>query len=87
MSTCKRSASNASIASMEDVNRFGERVREARSACGWTQWQLAVRAGIKPMEVSNYERGVSRPKMDRQVLLAQVLGVSTAWLVFGVGER
>lgn len=78
------SDSNASVHSMTDVNGFGERLRERRRELGWTQQELAKRMDIGPMEVSNYERGVSKPKNERSALMAQVLGVSTAWLVFGV---
>lgn len=71
---------------MSDVDKFGERLRERRAFNGWTQLELSRRMGIQPMEVSNYERGANKPKNERAVLLAQVLGVSPAWLVFGVGE-
>jgi transcriptional regulator with XRE-family HTH domain len=71
---------------MDNVDKFGERLREKRTAKGWTQLELAKRMDIAPMDVSNYERGAKKPRNERALLLAQVLGVSSAWLVFGVGE-
>lgn len=82
--TCVPSAHGASVVGMADVNGFGERLRERRLQLGWTQQELAKRMNIGAMEVSNYERGVSKPKNERSAMMAQVLGVSTAWLVFGV---
>ena len=37
-------------------------------------------------ELDQLHRVRNKPKNERAVLLAQVLGVSPAWLVFGVGE-
>ena len=48
--------------------------------------ELARRMAIGPMEVSSYERGAHRPRMQRLAMMAQVLGVSTSWLLFGEGE-
>ena len=71
---------------MDNVDKFGERLRDQRVAKGWTQLELSRRMGIAPMDISNYERGAKKPRNERALLLAQVLGVSSAWLVFGVGE-
>lgn len=86
MNTCNSMPSRDITEAMEKVDGFGERLRHQRKAKHWTQLELARRMGIAPMEVSNYERGASKPKLERAVLLAQVLDVSTAWLVFGEGE-
>lgn len=77
-------STNATVGTMDDVNGFGKRLRERRAALGWTQHELAKRMDIAQMEVSAYERGVTKPKIERAVLMAQVLGVTSAWLVFGV---
>lgn len=83
---CKPMLNSDSVAIMDNVDKFGERLREKRTAKGWTQLELAKRMDIAPMDVSNYERGAKKPRNERALLLAQVLGVSSAWLVFGVGE-
>lgn len=83
---CKPMLNSDSEAIMDNVDKFGERLREKRTAKGWTQLELAKRMDIAPMDVSNYERGAKKPRNERALLLAQVLGVSSAWLVFGVGE-
>lgn len=40
------------------VERFGENVRAARKAKGWTQEELAHESGLAAVQVSRIERGV-----------------------------
>lgn len=43
---------------MEDAPvKFGENVRAARAARGWTQEELAHRSGLATVQVSRIERG------------------------------
>jgi transcriptional regulator with XRE-family HTH domain len=49
------------------VVSFGQRVREARLARGWTQEDLSRETGLATVQVSRIERGV------REVRLATVL--------------
>lgn len=83
---CKPMLNSDSVAIMDNVDKFGERLRDQRVAKGWTQLELSRRMGIAPMDISNYERGAKKPRHERALMLAQVLDVSSAWLVFGVGE-
>jgi len=83
---CSPMPDSASVSAMDSVSKFGERLRDRRVAIGWTQLELSRRMGIAPMDVSNYERGTKRPRGERAIIMAQVLGVTPAWLVFGVGE-
>lgn len=54
------------------VQRFGENVRAARRAKGWTQEDLAARTGLAVVQVSRIERGV------REVRLTTILRLATA---------
>jgi transcriptional regulator with XRE-family HTH domain len=59
---------------------IGQRVRKLREARGWTQQQLADRAGLTNDTISNYERGGRRgqkaPSLPTVKAIADALGVS-----------
>ena len=55
------------------MTRFGEAVRSAREARGWTQLDLAVRAGASQRAVSSWEKGVSEPGEATKRAVAAVL--------------
>lgn len=50
-------------------------IREYREERGWTQFELAVKVGVTPGAVSNWERGVSEPKVSQLRKLAALFGV------------
>lgn len=59
-----------------DVKAIGERVRELREARGWSQDELAAKAGIAQTTVSRIERGVTaKPTLAGLGALAASLGV------------
>ncbi len=61
---------------------LGERMRMRRREKGWTQEQLARRAGTNQAVIQKIENGKSlRPRKIDQI--AEQLGVSPAWLMFG----
>ena len=56
----------------------GRKVAELRLAKGWSQQQLAVRAGLHAMTISGIERqahGTKEPRLATVEALAQALGV------------
>src|SRR5271170_361893 len=55
------------------VISFGEAVRTAREARGWTQLDLAVRVNVSQRAVSSWERGVSEPGQATKVAVNRVL--------------
>jgi transcriptional regulator with XRE-family HTH domain len=57
---------------------FGPRLRELREAAGWTQAQLAERAGLHAQGVVKLERGEREPAWSTLLALAAALGVSVA---------
>lgn len=54
-------------------NVVGDRIREAREAKAWLQKTLAARVHVEPQTVSNWERGVSTPDLDKLEMLAREL--------------
>ena len=61
---CKPMLNSDSVAIMDNVDKFGERLRDQRVAKGWTQLELSRRMGIAPMDISNYERGAKKPRHE-----------------------
>ena len=60
---------------------FGERLRMIREKAGLTQNQLAKKTGIHRNSIGGYERDVNEPSIFILCCLADVLGVSTDYLV------
>ncbi len=51
-------------------------IRELREERGWTQLELAIKVGVTPVTVYNWERGRYEPKVSQFRALAKVFGVS-----------
>lgn len=64
-----------------------ERIRSAREARGITQKAIADHFGIKPVSVTQWESGKSKPETDKFPELAKLLGVRLEWLINNEGER
>ena len=62
------------------MDKFGQRIKEARAAKGWTQDDLADKAGVNVRGLQNYEQGKALPNLYTAVLIADTLGVSLDWL-------
>jgi transcriptional regulator with XRE-family HTH domain len=71
-----------------DPKALGSRIREAREELGWSQVELAERAGISKSTVPRYERGeVVDISLDIVHSLAKALNVHIDWLCDGTGEK
>lgn len=63
------------------------RIRFAREKTGITTRELAELAGMSPSHPSLLEMGKRSPSGETAVLLAQVFGVTTDWLLRGIGKE
>ncbi|MEW7976582.1 MAG: helix-turn-helix transcriptional regulator [Candidatus Sedimenticola endophacoides] len=69
-------------ANPQNLGTLGQRMRFKRVEKGWTQEQLAMRAGTNQAVIQKIENGKSlRPRKIDQI--AEVLSVNPAWLMFG----
>lgn len=66
---------------------FAARLSAARKHRGFTQQDLADRAGVHVTQVRRYEAGTAAPTLDVLRNLAIALHVSTDALVFAEDER
>jgi transcriptional regulator with XRE-family HTH domain len=64
--------------------RLGSNVRELRGHRGWTQRELAERAGLHPSAVGMVERGMRVPRADTAFRLGGALGVPLDKLFVGI---
>ena len=62
---------------------FQERLRQLRTARGWSQEALAERLGLSRQAVQKWESGAARPDMHNLVTLSRLFQVSLDWLVTG----
>lgn len=65
---------------------LGEKLQALRQKKGLSQEQLAERLEVSRQSVSKWESGQSRPDMDKLVVLAELFGVSTDYLLKEDGE-
>jgi len=65
--------------------RFGDQVRAARTAHGWSQEDLADRSGLHRTYVVRVERGMVNISIDAIQALADGLGLPVADLFAGMG--
>lgn len=64
---------------------FGKRMKAARERMRMTQPIVAKEFGVKVQAVSNWERDVDSPGIDRLMPLARLLEVPVEWLLEGKG--
>ncbi len=66
---------------------FGERLHRYREDRGLSQRQLSIQAGIDPVQISRYERGLGLPAADSLAAIAKVLRISLDTLLLGKADR
>ena len=65
--------------SIECVETFGSRLRQARLRLNWTQKKLAEASGLSQSAIGNYESG-QRSSSRALLRLAEALNVDPQWL-------
>jgi transcriptional regulator with XRE-family HTH domain len=64
----------------------GARIRQIRKQIGLNQTEFGESVGVTPQAVSQWERGVTDPEVDRLQAIADKFAVSFDWLAGGKGE-
>jgi DNA-binding Xre family transcriptional regulator len=67
--------------SVDPVDQFGENVRAARVARGWTQEDLAEEAGLASVQVSRIERGKREIRLTTFLRLLSALDAEPSELL------
>lgn len=65
---------------------FGERLQGLRQKAGLSQDALAEKLDVSRQAVSRWERDETMPETDKVVILADLFGVTTDYLLRGQGE-
>jgi transcriptional regulator with XRE-family HTH domain len=66
---------------------LGARLRELREERGWSQRELGSKLGILQSKLSKYESGTHQPSLRNLVRLANLVGVTTDYLLTGIGSQ
>ena len=60
---------------------LGEKILNMRKARGWSQEELADRAGVSRQAVSRWESGSAKPDADKIIAICDLFGVSADYLL------
>lgn len=69
------------------MERIGARITKARKEMNLNQKELADKCGIAEATLSRYENGLREPKSEIVVRMADILGVTTDYLLGRTNER
>lgn len=69
-----------------DMQTLGEKIRRCRKAKGLSQQKLAEELGIQYQSVQDWERGKTRPSLDKVVRLCEIFDVTSTWLLHTGGN-
>lgn len=62
-------------------------IQQLREAYGWTHWELAVRIGVRPGTIKDWESGRGRPRSIQMRRIAEVFGVPADSISHDVSAR
>jgi transcriptional regulator with XRE-family HTH domain len=67
---------------------LGVEIKREREFNGWTQFELAMKTGIQPSEISKYEKGVYEPNVPNYFKLCEAFGwpVPEWWKATGTDD-
>ena len=60
---------------------LADKIIELRKKNGWSQEELAEKVGVSRQSVSKWEGALSVPDLDKILLMSQIFGVSTDYLL------
>lgn len=60
---------------------LSEKITTHRRSRGWSQEELAEKLGVSRQSVSKWESGLATPEIDKIVMLSEIFGVSTDYLL------
>jgi len=63
------------------ILKFKERLKQERELSGLSQKQLADKFGVSQNSVSRWELGVREPDYQTLIMLAEIFGVSSDYLL------
>ena len=66
-----------------DYVSIGNRIKEIRTAKGWTQAKLAEKSGVEPSNISHIERAATKLSLPTLVNIANALGVTLDEIAYG----
>lgn len=66
---------------------LADRVKQLRNEHGWSQGELAETVGADPAQISRYENGRMTPSAEAVVKIAEVLDVTTDYLLVETSPR
>ncbi len=71
---------------MKDNNleKLGQRIKDSRIECGYTQKALAQLIGIAQNTIAQYENGTAKPSLEALVKLSDALNTTTDYLLCGI---
>ena len=72
------------MADRDILQRFGDRVRELRKDCGWSQEELALECGLDRTYMGGIERGERNVALRNIEKIAEALGITIAELMSDV---
>jgi transcriptional regulator with XRE-family HTH domain len=72
------------MAETDILERFGERLRQLRKDCGWSQEQLAEASGLDRSYMGGVERGERNIALRNIEALANALEISLSELMDGL---
>ena len=65
---------------------WSRRIMEARKALGLSQAAFGERCNSSQSAIADYESGRSEPSLETFSRMAGILGSSSQWLIFGLGQ-
>ena len=70
-----------------DPVAFGNRVRELRKECSWSQVELGKHSGYSQTHIGWIENGGAQDPEKQAIKLVRALGTTQQWLFYGTGRR